>query len=106
MRLQILAFQKKNIAMFHERINSVKVFAGGVAIGGGAPIRLQSMTNTDTDDVAATVSQCLRLAAAGSELVRITVPSMKQVPKLREIQSLIRAKGVAVPIVADVHFSE
>ena len=91
--------------MFHDRINSVKVFAGGIAIGGGAPIRLQSMTNTDTDDVAATVSQCLRLAAAGSELVRITVPSMKQVPKLREIQSLVRAQGVAVPIVADVHFS-
>lgn len=101
----VLMFEVKRKVMFHKRIESVKVFAGGVAIGGGAPVRLQSMTNTDTDDVAATVGQCLRLAEAGSELVRITVPTLKQVPKLREIQSELRRQGIGTPVVADVHFS-
>ena len=65
---------------------------------------VQSMTNTDTNDVAATVEQIKELVDAGCEMVRITVPSMKEVPALCEIKQRIRAVGIETPLVADVHF--
>ncbi len=76
-----------------------------VLIGSGHPIVVQTMCNTHTSDVDATVAQCRRLAAAGSELIRITVPSMKDVPCLEEISRRLRAEGIGTPLVADIHFS-
>lgn len=81
------------------------VKVGDVLIGGDNPIVVQTMCNTHTYDVDATVAQCLRLAAAGSQLVRITVPGLQDVPHIREIKSRLRAAGCHVPLVADIHFS-
>ena len=81
------------------------VKVGDVLIGGGNPIVVQTMCNTHTYDVDATVAQCLRLAAAGAQLVRITVPGLQDVPYMREIKSRLRAAGCNVPLVADIHFS-
>ena len=82
---------------------TVKV--GEVLIGGNNPVVVQTMCNTHTDDVDATVSQCLKLAAAGSQLVRITVPGLQDVPHIQEIRDRLRAQGCHVPLVADIHFS-
>lgn len=74
-------------------------------IGGGAPLVVQTMCNTHTSDVDATTAQCLRLAAAGAQMVRITVPGLQDVPALQAIHARLRAQGCTVPIVADIHFS-
>ena len=81
------------------------VKVGDVLIGGNNPIVVQTMCNTHTYDVEATVAQCLRLAAAGARLVRITVPGLQDVPHMREIKARLRAAGCSVPLVADIHFS-
>ena len=81
------------------------VKVGDVLIGGNHPVVVQTMCNTHTYDVDATVAQCLRLAAAGSELIRITVPGLQDVPYIREIKARLRAEGCNVPLVADIHFS-
>nr|WP_258360877.1 flavodoxin-dependent (E)-4-hydroxy-3-methylbut-2-enyl-diphosphate synthase [Moorella sulfitireducens] len=76
-----------------------QIWVGSVAIGGGAPISVQSMTNTDTRDIAATVAQIRRLARAGCEIVRLAVPDQEAAA------ALARIKGqVAIPIIADIHF--
>ena len=74
-------------------------------MGGEAPIVVQTMCNTHTSDVAASVEQCVRLYEAGAQLIRLTVPSMAQVDSLAEIKSILRARGIDVHLVADVHFS-
>ena len=76
-----------------------------LVIGGDAPIVPQTMCNTHTRDVEATVAQCARLAEAGAGLVRITVPGLQDVPHLAEIKRRLRAMGVETPLVADIHFS-
>ena len=76
-----------------------------VLIGSGHPIVVQTMCNTHTSDIEATVAQCKLLAAAGSQLIRITVPSMADVKHLEEIRSRLRAEGIDTPLVADIHFS-
>ncbi|MEZ4352062.1 MAG: (E)-4-hydroxy-3-methylbut-2-enyl-diphosphate synthase [Myxococcota bacterium] len=81
------------------------VRVGDVAIGGDEPIRLQSMTNTDTMDTAATVAQIERLAAVGCEIVRVTAPSIREAENLREIKRVLGERGVHVPLVADIHFT-
>ena len=81
------------------------VKVGDVLIGGNNPVVVQTMCNTHTYDVDATVAQTLRLAKAGAQLVRITVPGLQDVPHVREIKSRVRAAGCAVPLVADIHFS-
>ncbi len=86
------------------RRSSVAVDVGGVTVGGGAPVVVQSMTNTDTADVGATVNQIAALARAGSELVRITVDrdeAAKAVPRIRE---QLDKHGIVVPIVGDFHY--
>ena len=87
-------------------MNSKTEFSiGNVRIGGNAPVVVQSMTNTDTMDVAATVAQCHRMMQNGAEMIRITVPSLKEVEPLRQIKERLRAEGIQTPIVADVHFN-
>ena len=87
------------------RANSLTVKVGNVLIGGGNPIVVQTMCNTHTSDVQASVDQCVMLAEAGAELIRLTVPSMGQVDSLKEIKAQLRSKGIDTPLVADVHFS-
>ena len=81
------------------------VKVGDVLIGGNNPVVVQTMCNTHTYDVDATVAQTLRLAEAGAQLVRITVPGLQDVPHVREIKARVRAAGCNVPLVADIHFS-
>ena len=81
------------------------VKVGDVLIGGNNPVVVQTMCNTHTYDVDATVAQTLRLARAGAQLVRITVPGMQDVPHMRDIKARVRAAGCGVPLVADIHFS-
>lgn len=79
--------------------------AGNVLIGAGNPIVVQTMCNTHTSDVDATVAQCVRLYEAGSEMIRITVPGPADVECVRSIKSRLEELGINVPIVADIHFS-
>ncbi|WP_245479794.1 flavodoxin-dependent (E)-4-hydroxy-3-methylbut-2-enyl-diphosphate synthase [Hansschlegelia zhihuaiae] len=80
------------------------VAVGGVTVGGGAPIVVQSMTNTDTADVAATVAQVAALARAGSELVRITVDRAAAAAAVPHIRDQLAGRGVEVPLVGDFHY--
>ena len=80
------------------------VHVGGVAVGGTHPIRLQSMTTSDTEDVAATVAQAIRLAEAGCEIIRITAPNKAAASALKDIHRQFRAAGFSQPLVADIHF--
>ena len=87
-----------------ERHRSVGVDVGGVVVGGGAPIVVQSMTNTDTADVEATARQVAALAAAGSELVRITVDRDEAAAAVPRIKERLATFGVRVPLVGDFHY--
>jgi (E)-4-hydroxy-3-methylbut-2-enyl-diphosphate synthase len=78
---------------------------GGVLLGGGAPVVVQSMTNTDTADAAATVRQVAELARAGSELVRMTVNSTEAAAQVPRIRDELRRMGVGVPLIGDFHFN-
>lgn len=82
-----------------KRRRSRQIFVGNVAVGGDAPISVQSMTNTDTCDVAATVAQVQAIADAGADIVRISVPTMDAAEAFRKIRA-----QVSVPLVADIHF--
>ncbi len=84
---------------------SCAVQVGPVAIGGAAPIAVQSMTNTDTADVAATVQQVAALARAGSELVRVTVNNIEAAAAVPVIRDRLEAMGINVPLVGDFHFN-
>ena len=82
-----------------------RAYVGGIAIGGGAPIVVQSMTNTDTANVAATVAQVKALADAGSELVRITVNTAEAAAAVAEIRQRLDALGCDVPLIGDFHYN-
>ncbi|MFW9674732.1 flavodoxin-dependent (E)-4-hydroxy-3-methylbut-2-enyl-diphosphate synthase, partial [Vibrio parahaemolyticus] len=82
-----------------KRRQSRKIWVGGVAVGGDAPISVQSMTNTETCDVEATVGQIQRLANAGADIVRVSVPSMEAAEAFGRIK-----QRVQLPLVADIHF--
>ncbi len=91
--------------MSSARRHSVQVPVGSVKVGGGAPIVVQSMTNTDTADVEATVRQVQALAAAGSELVRITVNTAEAAAAVAPIRERLERAGVHVPLIGDFHFN-
>src|SRR3954463_14903311 len=86
------------------RRRSVPVKVGNVTVGGGAPVVVQSMTNTDTADIAGTVQQVAALAAAGSEIVRITVDRDEAAAAVPHIKERLLKMGVNVPIVGDFHY--
>ena len=87
------------------RRHTLEVKIGSVGVGGANPIRLQSMTTSDTQDVAATVKQSVALAEAGCEIVRITAPNVAAARCLKDIRAQFSAAGFAhVPLVADIHF--
>ena len=85
--------------MMTQRKQTKTVQIGNRVIGGGNPVLIQSMTNTRTEDIKATVSQINRLAAAGCDIVRCTVPTMEAAEALTEIK-----KQTQIPVVADIHF--
>jgi (E)-4-hydroxy-3-methylbut-2-enyl-diphosphate synthase len=84
---------------------TVTALVGAVPVGSGHPIVVQSMTNTDTADVAATVQQVAELAAAGSELVRVTVNNEESAAAVPAIVDQLEGRGVAVPIIGDFHYN-
>jgi (E)-4-hydroxy-3-methylbut-2-enyl-diphosphate synthase len=94
------------VSRFHTvRRPSREVLVGSVGVGGSHPIRVQSMTTSDTQDIAATVAQSVALAEAGCEIVRVTAPNVAAAQCLREIRTRFSAAGFAsVPLVADIHF--
>ncbi|MEQ1768746.1 MAG: flavodoxin-dependent (E)-4-hydroxy-3-methylbut-2-enyl-diphosphate synthase [Devosia sp.] len=86
------------------RKHTVGVDVGGVVVGGGAPVVVQSMTNTDTADIEATVKQVGQLWRAGSELVRITVDRDESAAAVPHIRDRLRARGINVPLIGDFHY--
>lgn len=89
----------------YQRFKTREVKVGNLGIGGDNPIRVQSMTTTDTMDTEATVAQSIRMIEAGCELVRITAPSKKEAENLANIKTELRKKGYDTPLVADIHFT-
>ncbi|MBI3148722.1 MAG: flavodoxin-dependent (E)-4-hydroxy-3-methylbut-2-enyl-diphosphate synthase [Betaproteobacteria bacterium] len=87
------------------RRTTLRVSVGGIAVGGGAPIVVQAMTNTDTADLAATFEQVRALATAGSELVRVTVNTPAAAAQIAPLRERLDAVGCAVPIIGDFHFN-
>ena len=89
----------------YKRVQTRPVKVGNLVIGGGHPIRVQTMTTTDTMDTDATVAQVIRCIEAGAELVRVTAPSKKEAENLANIKAILHAKGYTTPLVADIHFT-
>src|SRR6202023_2830981 len=86
------------------RRKTTQVMVGNVAVGGGAPIVVQSMTNTDTADVAGTVAQVVALSRAGSEMVRITVDRDEAAAAVPHIRDELRKRGITTPLIGDFHY--
>ena len=92
--------------MTEERAHAtVEVRVGNVTIGGGAPIAVQSMTMTDTADIEATATQCIALAQAGSELVRVTVNHDEAAAAIPEIKRRLLDVGCTAPLIGDFHYN-
>ncbi|MEE1945204.1 (E)-4-hydroxy-3-methylbut-2-enyl-diphosphate synthase [Pedobacter sp. KR3-3] len=89
----------------YSRFLTREVSIGNIPMGGLNPIRIQSMTTTDTMDTLATVEQTIRMVESGCEYVRITAPSIKEAENLANIKKELRARGYDVPLVADIHFT-
>lgn len=92
-------------SIFNTNYHSQEVNIGGLKLGGENPVRIQSMTSTNTLDTKATVEQSIRMIEAGSEYVRITTPGLKDVENLKIIQSELVQKGFETPLIADIHFN-
>src|ERR1700710_1375803 len=95
---------QNDVAGPRARHKTTQVMVGGVAVGGGAPIVVQSMTNTDTADVAGTVEQIAALSRAGSELVRITVDRDEAAAAVPHIRDALRKRGITTPLIGDFHY--
>lgn len=89
----------------YKRLATLEVKVGDLIIGNFNPVRIQTMTTTDTMDTAATVAQTIRCIEAGAELVRITAPSKKEADNLLVIKNELRKQGYTTPLVADIHFT-
>ncbi len=89
----------------YKRYKTREVQIGDVPMGAHHPIRIQSMTTTDTMNTMATVEQTIRMVEAGCEYVRITAPSVNESNNLAEIKKELRKRGYSVPLVADIHFT-
>ena len=89
----------------YSRYKTREVYIGDIPLGGSNPVRIQSMTTTDTMNTKATVEQTIRMADAGCEYVRITAPGKLEAQNLQEIKKELRARGYNVPLIADIHFT-
>ncbi len=107
MRVMNILTAKKycNSLTSYSRYKTREVDIGGIPLGGDNPIRIQSMTTTDTMDTKGTVEQTIRMVDAGCEYVRITAPSLNEAKNLEVIKKELRARGYKVPLVADIHFT-
>lgn len=94
-----------NSLTHYSRYRTRIVHIGDLALGGDNPIRIQSMTTTDTMDTLGTVEQSIRMIEAGCEYVRITAPSLKEAQNLQEIKKELRKRGYTTPLIADIHFT-
>jgi (E)-4-hydroxy-3-methylbut-2-enyl-diphosphate synthase len=103
--IKLLPGQYCNSLTDYSRFVTREVAIGNVPMGGNNPIRIQSMTTTDTMDTIGTVEQSIRMIEAGCEYVRITAPSIKEAQNLAEIKKQLRARGYTAPLVADIHFT-
>src|SRR5580658_1378792 len=88
-----------------QRLDTLEVKIGDLILGNHHPIRIQTMTTTDTMDTLGTVEQAIRCIEAGAELVRITAPSRKEAENLLNIRNELRRRGYSTPLVADIHFT-
>ena len=91
--------------MNYKRRDTTTVSIGGIPLGSGFPIRVQSMTNTSTMDTEASVAQCQRISAAGADYVRLTAQGVREARNIGEIRARLRADGCDIPLVADIHFN-
>ena len=89
----------------YQRWQTREVMVGNVGVGGKNPIRIQSMTTTNTLDTIGTIDQSIRMINAGCEIVRVTAPSVKEAENLQAIRDGLREKGYHTPLVADIHFT-
>lgn len=89
----------------YSRFKTREIFIGDLPLGGSNPIRIQSMTTTDTMNTIATVEQTIRMVNAGCEYVRITAPSINEAKNLKNIKNELRKRGYDVPLIADIHFT-
>ncbi len=89
----------------YSRFKTREVMVGNIGVGGDNPIRVQSMTTTDTMNTTATVEQSIRMIDAGCELVRITAPSINEARNLENIKKELQARGYKTPLIADIHFT-
>ncbi len=89
----------------YSRYKTREVFIGDIPLGGSNPIRIQSMTTTDTMNTIATVEQTIRMVEAGCEYVRITAPSINEAKNLEAIKKELKIRGYIVPLIADIHFT-
>ena len=89
----------------YNRRSTLSVNVGGIPMGSEWPVRVQSMTNTSTDDIEGSAAQCQRIAYAGADYVRLTAQGVKQAHSIGEISRLLRAQGCNVPLIADIHFN-
>jgi (E)-4-hydroxy-3-methylbut-2-enyl-diphosphate synthase len=99
-----MEFYCENLTAYR-RLQTTEVNVGGLLLGSAHPIRVQTMTTTDTMDTLATVEQSIRCIEAGAELVRITAPSKKEAENLQNIKDELRRRGFHTPLVADIHFT-
>src|SRR6201747_592032 len=102
--MNMLEKTPQDVAGPKARHRSTQVMVGNVAVGGGAPIVVQSMTNTDTADIKGTIEQVAALARAGSELVRITVDRDEAAAAVPHIREALDKRGVTVPLIGDFHY--
>ncbi|WP_051538416.1 flavodoxin-dependent (E)-4-hydroxy-3-methylbut-2-enyl-diphosphate synthase [Prolixibacter bellariivorans] len=99
-------FNFVNSLFRYERQKTATVQVGEVKVGGEYPIRLQSMTDTDTNDTDATVEQIIRIIKAGADFVRMAVQGLREAENLKSIRAELDKRGyAAIPLVADIHFS-
>ena len=89
----------------YRRRATVSVSVGPIAMGSEWPVRVQSMTNTATDDITASGAQCQRIAYAGADYVRLTAQGVKQAQSIGEMARELRAAGCDIPLIADIHFN-
>ena len=94
-----------NSVLNYSRLLTREVFIGDLPLGAGNPIRIQSMTTTDTMNTIATVEQTIRMVQAGCEYVRITAPSIKEAENLGVIKKELKQRGYSVPLIDDIHFT-
>ncbi len=95
----------EGLVLIKNNYKSVEVRIGDLMLGGDNPVRLQSMTNTDTNDTAASVAQCIRIIEAGADMVRLTAQGVREAESLAVIKRELRRAGFSTPLIADIHFN-